>query len=174
MTKKKCNAVLGLVTALILAAHNTANAVMMLLGRVGQYPRGPAFALMGGVFLHGVISVAFLLFRRDGARLRYEKLNLATLVQRITAFALIPAISLHIHLRVGQQGEGLMAVLITHFFIMLFSFIHISLSVPNALVTLGWLDNSRQHAAARRICWAVCGVLFALGLAASLSEVVGL
>ena len=94
--------------------------------------------------------------------------------QRITALAMIPLVLFHGFIRAGQFGIGLIPILIAHFFIMLLAYTHIPLSVPNALVTLGIIDSSKQHVTVRNICWGVCALLFLLGLTASITEVIAL
>ena len=174
MVLKKINAVIALLSAVLLALHNILNARMMLLGRVDESPVGLSYALIGLLLVHVLISLSFSVFRNEGNKKIYPNVSIPTLLQRITALAMIPLTAFHAFFRVGQFGEGLIPVLIAHFFIMLLAYIHIPLSVPNALATLGIIDSSKQHAAVRNICWVVCALLFLLGLTASITEVIAL
>lgn len=172
MKLKKINAVIALLAAFLLALHNTLNARMMLLGRVDDSPALLAYVLIGLFGAHMLICLFMLFFQSEGGKVKYTNVGKAWLVQRITAVAMIPLVLFHGFVRAGQFGIGLIPILIVHFFIMLLAYTHIPLSVPNALVTLGIIDNMKQHAAVRRICWIVCAMLFLLGLTASISEVI--
>lgn len=174
MVLKKINAVIALLAAVLLALHNILNARMMILGRVEESPTGLAHALIGLLFIHILISLSFSVFRNEGNKKIYSKVSIPTLFQRITALAMIPLVLFHGFIRAGQFGIGLIPILIAHFFIMLLAYTHIPLSVPNALVTLGIIDSSKQHVTVRNICWGVCALLFLLGLTASITEVIAL
>lgn len=174
MTLKKCNAVIALMTATLLALHNTLNARMMMLGRVEESPRLLALILVSCVGAHALISLFVILFRSKGAKPRYNNISATWILQRISALAMIPLVLFHWLVRAGEYGIGLIPILIVHFFIMVLAYIHIPLSVPNALVTLGIIDNSKQHKTARTVCWVICIMLFLLGLSASISEVIAL
>ena len=168
MILKKMNAVIALLVTLVLALHNSINACMMLLGRVEESPLLPAIILFVLFAVHVLVSLFMLIFRNDHGRTAYTNVRKGWLLQRITAVAMIPLVMFHSFARVGQSGIGLIPVLIAHFFVMLLAYIHIPLSVPNALVTLGVIDSSKQHTAVQRICWVICVLLFLLGLAASI------
>ena len=171
MLLKKCNAVLALAAALLLAIHNALNARMMILGRVNESPSLPAYILIGLLFLHIPISLFVLLKRNDGRGVRYTNISMGWLFQRVTGIALIPLILFHGFIRAGQFGIGLPAILVAHFFIMLLAYLHIPLSVPNALLTLGLIDTDAAYRTAHRVCRVVCALLFLAGLTASLWEV---
>ena len=168
MTLKKCNAVLALLTTALLTLHTVLNARMMLLGRVTESPKLPAFMLMGCVGVHALISLFVILFRNDGRKVKYGNISAGWIFQRITAVAMIPLVMTHWLARVGEHGEGLTLVLTAHILVMALAYIHVPLSVPNALVTLGILDSSKQHKAAGVICLVICVLLFLFGLTANL------
>lgn len=172
MVLKKCNAVAALLAAILLALHNTLNARMMMLGRVDESPAVLAYILIGLFGVHMLVSLYVLLFRNEGRKARYQNISRGWLIQRITAIAMIPLVLFHGFVRAGQFGIGLIPILVVHFFIMLLAYTHIPLSVPNALVTLGLIDSTKQHKTARAICWIACALLFLLGLTASISEVI--
>ena len=172
MVLKKINAVIALATAILLALHNTLNARMMLLKRVDESPTVLAYCLIGLFLVHVLVSLFMLLFRHERSKRHYANVGKGWLLQRITAIAMIPLVLFHGFVRAGQFGIGLIPILVVHFFIMLLAYIHIPLSVPNALVTLGIPDNMKQYATVRKICWVVCALLFLLGLIASISEVI--
>lgn len=174
MVLKKFNAVTALLAAAMLALHNTLNARMMMLGRVDESPAALAYILIGLFGVHMLVSLYVLLRRNEGRKVQYQNISRGWLLQRITAIAMIPLVLFHGFVRAGQFGIGLIPILVVHFFIMLLAYTHIPLSVPNALVTLGLIDSSKQHAAVRKICWIVCCLLFLLGLTASISEVIAL
>ena len=174
MKLKKINAVIALMTALLLALHNTLNARMMLLGRVDESPALLAYLLIGLFGVHMLLSLSMCFYKAEGRGIHYLNVSKGWFLQRITALAMIPLVFFHGFVRAGQFGIGLIPILIVHFFIMLLAYIHIPLSVPNALVTLGIIDSSKQHAAVRRVCWILCALLFLLGLTASISEVIAL
>ena len=174
MKLKKCNAVIALLTALLLALHNTLNARMMMLGRVMESPKMLAKILISCFGVHVLISLFVVLFRSKGSKPIYGSISASWILQRASAIAMIPLVLFHGFVRAGEYGIGLIAILIAHFFIMVLAYVHIPLSVPNALVTLGIIDNSKQHKTVSGVCWVICILLFLLGLAASISEVIAL
>ena len=172
MILKKINAVIALAAAVLLALHNAINACMMLLGRVERSPAVPARILFILFAVHALVSLFMLILRSDHSAAAYTNVSKGWLLQRITGIAMLPLTAFHAFVQVGQFGERLIPVLIAHFFVMVLAYIHIPLSVPNALVTLGAIDSMKQHGAVRKVCWIICALLFLLGLIASLSEVV--
>ena len=171
---KKINAALALLSAAVLLTHNALNSRMMLLMRVDDSPKLLARLLFIFVVLHAAISILILIFRHDGGNTRYVKLGSGWLLQRVTGIALLPFAAFHAFIRVGDYGFGLIPILIAHTFILLFAFAHISVSVPNALVTLGWIDTERGRKRVQTVCTAVCVLSAALALTASISEVIAL
>ena len=174
MRLKRWNAVIALLAAVLLAVHNTINARMMLLGRVTESPAFPARALAALVVIHALVSLYLLIFRHEKGGRIYPKITAGFILQRVTGIAMILPVVFHAAVRAGSFGVGLIPVLWVHFAVMVLSYVHIPLSVPNALVTLGVLSTARAHRTARLVCAGLCAVLFALGLWASLSEVTAL
>lgn len=87
---------------------------------------------------------------------------------------LIPIVLFHCFVRAGQYGIGLIPILIAHFFIMLFAFIHIIISFPNALVTFGVITTDKAYMRVRIVLSVICVILFSVGVFASITEVIAL
>ena len=169
MLLKKINAVIGLLSVILLWAHSAVNTLLLLRGQAGETPERFSYALFALVILHILISLFVMFFKTDHANgKKYPKVRSGWLWQRVTAVALIPLAVFHAEIHVGTFGIGLAPILAAHFLVMLLCYIHIPLSVPNALLTLGLIESSGQHKTVRTVCWAVCALLFAFGLAAGL------
>lgn len=168
MILRKINAVLSLLTTFLLLDHAIFFSLWMLSRcsiekSVDAMPWILAI-LMG---IHAVISILILLFSQKGKEKRkynkYAKMNLPTLVQRVSGILMLLLLVLHI---VGSsnhfQPKLLHAILHPIFFTSALA--HTSVSASKALITLG-IGNTKVVRVVDVIMKVICGVLLVAGVA---------
>ena len=170
MVSKKINAVIALCISALLLFHNAFNSAMMIRGTVEQSPVVPARILFTLVAVHALISLYFLLVRRDGkgSSKRYASLCRATRIQRGTAIAMLPLICFHAFFH--PPVMGIVPILINHAVMICLAAVHITVSIPNALISLGIISSSRAHGRARVVSGIVAGIMLVTGITAGILE----
>ena len=140
MLIRKFNAVLSLLTTVLLLDHSIFNAVWMI--SKGTIEKGGAFMswiLFALMLLHAVISVDLVISAHSENRKckSYPKLNVATMVQRISGIVLIVFAALHVAGAAGfmTPPKIIHAILPPLFFII--AMVHVAVSTSKALITLG-------------------------------------
>ena len=154
MKIKKINAVLSLITVLLLVAHIGYNAFCFLtmyynpvLKQVFSVP------FMTAVLLHAVLGMLSVFLLSDGTNLtEYPRQNWKTILQRTTAALFFPLLLVHINsfdIYTSAASEGKYFLF---YFIMFcdvcFYFItamHVSVSISRALVTLGLISSPKTQ-----------------------------
>ena len=174
MVLKKVNAIIALIVSLVMMIHNTMNMQMVRLGRVEDSPKMIARALIFFFIIHAFVSIFIIIFKNDGKETKYTNISSGWLVQRITGIALLPIVIIHGFLNVGDFGLQVIHIIIIQVVIMLLSYIHIPIAVPNALVTLGFIDNIKTHKVVRLALWVVCVALFIINLIPCVMVVIAL
>ena len=101
MLKRKLNAVASLLTTVLLLAHAILLSVYMLSGGRSFRPAGfMGWVLMGVMICHALVSIDLALSAHVEENTRkgkqYPKLNIPTILQRITGLLMVPAAALHI------------------------------------------------------------------------------
>ena len=141
MILRKTNAVLGLISTLLLLIHAIYYSVWMIcrasFGKISPYTSRVLVVLMT---LHAVISIVLAFIGHKGAEKRevksYQKLNAGTILQRITGMLRVLLIGLHIAGAFNHfQPKILHAILHPIFFIM--ALVHIAVSTSKCFITLG-------------------------------------
>ena len=141
MILRKINAVLSLITTLLLADHALFFSAWMISG--GSIPvssRAMPWVLAGLMVTHAAISIFCLLLGSEDEEERkvkhYFKLNKSTLFQRITGALVVLLLAVHVTSAAGNfQPKLLHAVVQPLFFAAALA--HVSVSVSKALITLG-------------------------------------
>lgn len=170
MLLKKINAGLSLVTCAVVLAHVGMGCRTLLTGWYDPVlSHYMPLLTMAAVLLHALLSVAIVLFAHDGSSPRHAKANLATILQRASGLLMIALVHVHVHaydhvvarVRLSAAQRAGFAVGEAAFYACVF--VHMAVSLPKALITLGL---PRSERAVRRIERASY-ILGALGMAAA-------
>ena len=180
MTKlKKLNAVLALISTICLLAHTvySAYAYSTMYYNPGL-TKGLAIPCIVVICLHAVLAMCIVFMQGDGTRLDlYPGQNKETVVQRISAALIFPALILHINTfsYMSQNAEagkpGMIVLLIavnTLFYAVVLA--HTAVSVSRACITLGWISSRKTQKTVDRIAYILGAILF---VALLLTVVVG-
>ena len=169
MLLKKTNAVLSLITILLLFIHTGYTAYCYLTFYYNPLLKiWTAVPFMILACLHAVCGMSSVFLQADGTRLdRYPKQNRRTILQRITAALIFTLLILHINtfaLLSSSAEKGQWAC----FALLLISqplfygtvLTHIAVSVSRALITLGWLTSPEKQKIIDRVVYILCGAAF--------------
>ena len=162
MMLRKINAELSLATTVLLLDHAIFFGAWMLSKgaipiTVSQLP----WVMLRLMMLHAVISIILLIRTYKGKEKKtgksYVKLNVATIVQRISGVLLVIFTGLHVasasgHMRLPQV---IYAIVLPLFFILVMA--HVSVSVSKAFVTLG-IGNAKFVKMVDVVMEVICGV----------------
>ena len=142
MLLRKINAVISLLVTLLILDHTMFHAVWMISkGTVEKSEGSMSFVLVGLVLIHAIISIAMAIFAHRNSEKRpykqYPKMNVATLVQRISGILMVILGGLHI---VGALGllhtpRIVFATITPIFFAIVLA--HAAISTSKAFITLG-------------------------------------
>jgi len=171
MKVKKINAVLALISVLLLFTHSIYEVFSFLAFYYNPMVTSAiAFTLASCMMLHAAISMTVLGVKHDGNALdKYPKENIRTIIQRGSACGLL--LILPFHIKTGDWisskfgGFGFLVVLIIlGILFWAFTFIHIGSSFTRALITLGILKSVKTQKILDWIIWVICGILFIISL----------
>ena len=142
MQLRKVNAILSLITTVLLLYHAIFLAVWMLSGLTVFLHVGiVAWVLLGAMVLHAYISIELAISGHEGAQKRkckeYPKLNFQTIVQRMSGVLMLLFTALHI---LGATGvmtppKFIHAIVPALFFTLVLA--HVAVSASKAFITLG-------------------------------------
>ncbi|MBQ9673580.1 MAG: hypothetical protein IJV39_03030 [Ruminococcus sp.] len=122
------------------------------------------YTLAGVIVLHAILSVISVFALHDSKTTAYKKLNIKTVLQRISAAVMLLLLPLHIFSFVLLQGSaGSMGYYLIEACQILFYaslYCHVAMSFTNALITLGWLEDIKKKRIIDRILLGVCTVMF--------------
>lgn len=177
MKMKKCSAVLGLLSAIALAAHLGYTAYAYL-----AFFYNPTLKLLTSIplivltCLHAFLGMSSVFLLDDGTRaLTYSGANRATIIQRCCAALFFPLLLLHLNtfalLRetaAGGRWVFFTLLLLSQPLFYAVALTHTSVSVTRALITLGLLANRKRQKIIDRVLYILCGILFALAVYAVL------
>ena len=142
MMLRENNAVISLLTTVLLIFHAIFNAVSMLsMGAIKNPAYFLSFVLLGLMFVHAVMSIMLLRRPHKGAEERktngYAKLNASTIIQRISGVLLVLFTVPHILGAVGviNPSKVVHAILPPLFFTVALA--HVAVSTSKAFITLG-------------------------------------
>lgn len=165
MTVKKWNARLSLLTFALLLIHEGYQLYAYItfyynptLSTVSGY------ALAGCFVLHGILSVICVFAMHDSKTIAYKKLNIKTVIQRISAALIILILPLHIFsFSLLQSSAGGVGYLLTEAVQIIYYAAlscHIALSFSNAFITLGWLADIKKKRIIDVVVQIFCTLLF--------------
>ena len=165
MKLKKANAILGLLSILILLAHagyQIAAYILFLYDPLTTKVLGWAAAAV--ISLHAVLGMSMLFFVHDGSSLKaYPKANMRTILQRASAIGMMVTLILHIKafdiLITGTPGLIATELIQLVFFTCVFT--HIATSFSSAFVTLGLLGDTDRKKKLDIAIYVICGLIWA-------------
>ena len=159
----KWNARLSIFTTALLLVHE----LYQLYAYISFYynpvlSKAFGYAVASGFVLHGILSAVCIFTLHDTKTVAYKKLNLKTVLQRVSAAIIVLLLPLHIFsFALLQSSVGSIAYIIVEtaqvvFYVSLSC--HVGLSFGNALVTLGRLEDMEKKRVIDRtaiIFWAI-------------------
>ena len=168
MKLKKANAVLGLLSIVILLAHAGYQVIAyILLIYQPKVTMVLGWATVAVVSLHAVLGMSIVFFAHDGSRLKeYPKSNMRTILQRASAVGIMVMLVLHIQsfsiLHAGALGLAAAELIQVIFFSCIFT--HTAVSLTNAFVTLGLLEDMEKKKKIDKAVWVICLVLWLISV----------
>ncbi|MBK6088467.1 hypothetical protein [Ruminococcus difficilis] len=165
MNIKKWNARLSLLTIVLFLIHEgyqlyayTTMYYNPVLSKVTGY------VLTGALALHVILSVMSVFILHDAKKVTYKKLNIKTVLQRVSGVLIVLILPLHIFsfgiLKSSVGGVGYILTEIAQILFYAALCCHISLSFSNALVTLGYLADMRKKRVIDIVVTIICVILF--------------
>ncbi|MBR6959855.1 MAG: hypothetical protein IKH76_05185 [Clostridiales bacterium] len=170
MRIKKVNAAVSLFSCLGLTAHVIYNAVAYIIFYYNPVlSKALGFGVMGLICIHACLSIIIVASSHDSARIRYKRLNMRTLFQRITAVMMLLLLPLHIFNfdLIHKSGVGLVFWLLESVQVLFYAAVmyHMALSFSNALVTLGLLESVRKKKVIDTVLLVTASIMFiAMGI----------
>jgi hypothetical protein len=160
MLTRKINAVISLVTTLLILTHAISIAIWMLsFGTVNKPPAAMAWMLTALVLVHAFIGieqgVSSIMSGEHKKGKMYPKLNRATIVQRVSGLLMVVFTGLHIAGAAGvmQPPRIIHGIVPTLFFAIVM--VHVAISTSKAFITLG-IGNAKFIKILDVIIKAVC------------------
>lgn len=177
MTLRKINAVLSLVTALLLIDHAGFYTVWMLSrGSIAKSADNMPMILACLVLVHALLSIAILVRDRRGAKIQalegqapktqapktYPKQNIPTYIQRISGVLMLVLLGFHIAGKVTSFQPAILHAIIQPVFFAA-ALAHISVSVSKSMITLG-IGTAKIIKIIDIIMAVICGVILVAAL----------
>lgn len=165
MSIKKWNARLSLLAVALLLIHSAYQTYAYITFYYNPLlSAATGYALAGIFVLHGILSVVSVYILHDSKTVAYKKLNIRTLLQRISAALMILLLPLHIlsfGLLSGSAGT-VWYIFVEAAQILFYAamFTHVALSFTSALITLGRLEDMEKKRVIDRALAALCAVMF--------------
>ena len=165
---KKCNAVLGLAIIAVFLIHIIYEIYAYLTFYYNPVlTKAIAHTALGTAALHVLISIFIIFFMHDrGNGMKYPALNVRTLLQRISAFAIVPLMIVHMNTfsLLGMTSEAAGPLFLTVLAVQALFYadvlLHIGLSTGNALITLGIITTGKVRKTTDITVWTLCVILF--------------
>lgn len=165
MNIKKWNARLSILTLALLLTHEAYQLYAYLtfyynptLSAVSGYTVAGAFVI------HGALSLICITALHDAKGVAYKRLNLKTVIQRVSAVMIVLLLPLHIFsFSTLQSSAGGVGYVLTEAAQILFYgalSCHVALSFSNALITLGRLQDIKKKRVIDIIMIVFCAMLF--------------
>ena len=160
MLTRKINAGLSLLTAFLLLEHAIFKTVRMISR--GTIEKGGSFVswiLFGLMLAHAVISIDLAISAHSETETRkgksYPKLNISTIIQRITGMVLIVFAGLHVAGAAGYMTPPPIVHAIVPAVFFTIAFAHTAVSTSKAFITLG-IGNAKIVKAADIVIKVIC------------------
>ena len=172
MMLKKTNAVLGLAIIAVFLIHIIYEIYAYLTFYYNPVlTKAIAYTALGTAGLHVLLSIYIVFFMHDrGNGIKYPALNVRTILQRISAAAIVPLMIVHINMFsiLGMTAETARPLFFLALAVQAVFYadvlLHIGLSTGNALITLGIITSEKARKKAGITVWTICGILFIAAL----------
>lgn len=162
MFLRKTNAVISLLTTVFLLLHAILKAVLMLSrGRIGVSSFYISCVLAGLMVIHACISMDIVFSGLMGDETckpkKYPKMNVSTIIQRISGVLLLFFSGLHVAGAIGyiQPPPIVHAIVPLVFFTI--AMVHVGISTSKAFITLG-IGNAKFIKTIDIVVKVICGV----------------
>lgn len=150
---KKLNAVLGLVTILLMLVHVIS--MSLLLNGSIQFHKELIYIAMIFILLfiiHIFVSVVIMFFFNDGSSpMQYPSLNVRTIIQRSTAIIMVIFFHMHFEHYTKTAADGTLifvqpdiGIFLAEAVLIITVVMHAAISLPKAFITLGITDNEKR------------------------------
>ena len=172
---KRTNAVLGLLTVILLFIHTGFNVFCYMtmfydpvLKSIFSLPLIVVFCL------HAVLGMSLVFMNSDGTGLvLYPGYNKYTIAQRISAALLFPVLLIHLRTFAfmgtsAEAGNAVVIIILIIVEVLFFGtvFTHISVSFSRALITLGLLSSREKQRRIDKAMIIICAVFFIVSVIA--------
>lgn len=164
MGLKKTNAALGLLTILLLIAHVIYQLIAYIMFLYNPLvTKLLAWSCLAVVAAHAVLSIYIVTSAHDRKlKVGYPGKNLRTILQRVSAMGIFVMLIGHTQVfRILMSDRGGLAaagIIQAIFFTCVFT--HVGVSLSNAFVTLGWLDDMERKKKIDRFIWILFAILW--------------
>ena len=166
MGLKKANACISLLLVVLFLAHSVYELIAcLLLYNDPVTIRVFGLTVASFVSVHAVLSAISYFKNHDSKTIAYPKLNIRTMLQRISAVLILLLLPLHMRTAgmvipndISTASVILEAVQVVFFGLL---YLHIAVSFSRALITLGWITEERTKKRIDLIAWILCSLLFA-------------
>lgn len=161
MILRKINAVLSLLTTVMLMNHAIFHAVWMLSrGSIEKSANSMPWILFVLMLLHAIISIIFAILGHKGAEKRkvksYTQMNKTTIIQRASGVSLILFTVLHISGTAGGlKPPGIIHTILPPLFFAI-ALMHTAISTSKAFITLG-IGNAKLIKLLDIVIKVICG-----------------
>lgn len=165
---KKANALLSLITALLMMAHIGYTSYAYLTMYYNPFLTNLiSYSFMVCVCLHAILGMMSVFLNSDGTKLnKYPGYNKATIVQRVTAALIFPLVFIHVNTfkymqASAEAGRSWIIILLMVSEILLFATVlaHFAVSFSRALVILGWLKSAEKQKRIDKACIVICSLI---------------
>ena len=167
MKLKRCNAVMGLLTIVLLLAHGGFEMVAFI-----RFLYNPVATKVFGLLIlcalicHMITGMSIMMFSRDGTETgKYSRLNRGTIVQRASAIGILVFLFGHLNAfdlmnsHVGGAFSLIAAIILQALFFGCV-FLHVGTSFSKALITLGILESLETKKRIDRVVWILLAIAY--------------
>ncbi len=171
MILKKINAAVALLSVLLMLAHIIYGVFTYVAFYYNPFlTKLLAIPFIILVCIHAVLGMLSVFLLGDGTRAdRYVKLNMGTLLQRVSAALIFPLLILHINTfslmgKAAENGRTYMIILLVAAELLFFTcvIVHVAVSFTKAFITLGILTSPEKQKAIDRVVYTVCAAVFVI------------
>lgn len=165
MNIKKWNARLSLLTVAMFLIHEGYHLyAYTILYYNPILSKFTGYAVVVALLLHAILSIISVFVLHDAKSVSYKKLNIKTVIQRVSAVLIVLLLPLHIFsfglLQSSVGGVGYILTEIAQILFYAAVFCHIALSFSNAFITLGYLTDMRKKRVIDIVVTVICVVMF--------------
>ena len=164
MRIKKLNAWLALLTVALLLLHETYQLFAFILFYYNPVmTKILGYSLASVFILHGILSAYCVFGLHDSKSVAYKKMNIRTVLQRISGLAMILLLPLHIcsFLLLQRSAGTFIFYLLLAFQALFYAAIncHVAVSFSSSFITLGYLEDMDKKDRIDRTAWAISALL---------------